>query len=443
MRLLCTLGVAFTAAGCMQPARYERSVSLPAAPEEFVRQALANLKGDRFRFRWDVVRSAGGLFGEVTATFEGERIWPDAVHVMGEWRFDGEVEEEELYGVGDLQYRRAEDGRGWSSGSREEASDPLRQLEVVLGEGPYSFEGEEHRRGRTVFVFTFEPNLALLDPSLTKSVEGRLWIEAERLVPERLLAQETGSGAPSIRWEMSFWDIGGSFDLHLPEIGPRHQIVLEPQSHEIERGESELLTAARAVIEARCRSYAGGGDFDVRLVGRRIVIDLANVGAPFEIAQIAARPGSLALWVSRWPGEPVITLRTEGVEARYGRGSVLAFERERVSRPIVLQHPLLEVGHKYVRNARVVFDDLSRPLVEIGLDRAGAAKLREDRELVGRPLAIVIDGEVIDAPIVRGAESEVLRFGLGLRLPEVQALVAILSADPLSLSLAVREVGVP
>jgi len=434
----CALASMLTVAGCPAPVRYQTPLVPPAPPEEMVEHALGNLAEQPFRFRWELRRHAGGALGQVEATFEGERVWPDLVHVRGAWRFGEEEEEEEAYGIGDQQYKSLGTEREWVRGPREEASNPLGQVEVVLGKGPFSFEGEEIHREKRMYVFGFEPNVALLDPTMTKSVTGQIWVDAERLLPERILAREDGVASPSLWWEMAFDEIGGPLELRLPTAGRRHRIVLEPGAEE--RPQQQLLQAARTVVEARCRSFAPEADIEVDVAGRRIVLDLGNVDAPFKVAQVAVRPGSLELWLGCWPDEDVVTLRAEGVESRYGEGARLAFEREKVSRPLVLLRPLSGTPQGCMRAVRSAFDDLSRPLVEIELDSLCAARLGEDGRLVDRPLAVVVDRRVVDAPIVRRGQLGIIRFGLGMSSDEVRGLVAILESGPLPVALVVKEI---
>lgn len=75
----------------------------------------------------------------------------------------------------------------------------------------------------------------------------------------------------------------------------------------------------------------------------------------------------------------------------------------RTSRTVYL-HPEVIVGNDDVATAGVVQDDApSRFRVTVAFNPAGAGKMRQaTADHLGRPLAVLIDGDVVMAPVLRG-----------------------------------------
>lgn len=199
-----------------------------------------------------------------------------------------------------------------------------------------------------------------------------------------------------------------------------------------------------AVVDAFARStsvtFHRCGDADA------VAAVLAELGAALGGARVVADPGATG-GIDVWPAAGV-----DPVAALAGRPlpDGVRVLREPLSDPadpgrqrlwVLLDPPA--VGSDAIARATQQQDELGRPGVMIDLDATGAAAFATlTAESVGRPVAIVINGEVRMAPVVREAiTGGRLRIDLGAaktpaaQLAEARDLALALSAG----RLAVRE----
>jgi preprotein translocase subunit SecD len=93
-------------------------------------------------------------------------------------------------------------------------------------------------------------------------------------------------------------------------------------------------------------------------------------------------------------------------------------------------------------NSEVEFDGLGSPFVRFSLDAEGTILFEQiTARLVGFPMAIAIDGEIISAPTVRTAIDGGTGIIAGLTEEEARTLVILLNSGPLPESADIRAVG--
>ncbi|KXG78214.1 hypothetical protein AN618_06060 [Fervidicola ferrireducens] len=95
-----------------------------------------------------------------------------------------------------------------------------------------------------------------------------------------------------------------------------------------------------------------------------------------------------------------------------------------------------------VSDARALYDNLNNPVVSLKLNSQGTKKFAEATEkFLGKPIAIVLDGEVISAPVVKSVISngEAVIEGLS-SIDEAAQLAALIRGGALPIDLEQREV---
>ena len=94
----------------------------------------------------------------------------------------------------------------------------------------------------------------------------------------------------------------------------------------------------------------------------------------------------------------------QALATRVPSGSEVLYTTDEPSRPILVQKRIMVSGDSLV-DAQATFDSqTSEPIVSFRFDSSGAKKFgKVTQENVGRPFAIVLDGEVISAPVIRDA----------------------------------------
>ncbi|TYP48712.1 protein translocase subunit SecD [Thermosediminibacter litoriperuensis] len=95
-----------------------------------------------------------------------------------------------------------------------------------------------------------------------------------------------------------------------------------------------------------------------------------------------------------------------------------------------------------VSDARAVYGNLNTPMVSLKLDSEGAKKFAEaTQKFLDKPIAIVLDGEIISAPIVRSVitNGEAVIEGLS-SIDEAAQLAALIRGGALPVDLEQREI---
>jgi preprotein translocase subunit SecD len=222
----------------------------------------------------------------------------------------------------------------------------------------------------------------------------------------------------------------------------------------------ELRSAATWEVTAEAPLSAEDGDAVARVLERRIA-SLVRFGAPASIrrdgsagflvdvrgtkasqadlTRVLTHAGILELIPVerlRAAGEPALGPDEFALPDPALAGTMLVLSRAAVLGPIS------------IKEARAIVSSEGKPSLVLAFDGRNALELRElTRRNVGRPVAIVLDGGVLSAPIVREELPPMvqLTFGPATPLDEVFHTAAILSGGPFpeTVRLTARRLGPP
>ena len=207
--------------------------------------------------------------------------------------------------------------------------------------------------------------------------------------------------------------------------GRNAQLSLDPLALRDER--RRILRQALEIIRRRL-DETGTREPTVRLQGEdRILVQIPGLRDPERVKDLLGRTARLTFHMTDESGG--------GVDA--APGFVRTAHREGgtvdVSRRIF-------VSGEHLTNAQATFQD-GRPVVAFAFDGPGARRFGEvTTENVGRPFAVVLDGEVITAPVIQ----EPITGGNGIisgrfTTEEAQDLALLLRAGALPAPLAIVE----
>jgi hypothetical protein len=392
-----------------------------------VKIGLDRLKNQRsFQFEWQVQR-----FG-VKGDFKGNFRHPDQIGMKGKWKFGEKEEKGEWFASGDEQFEWDRKNKDWKILPRGEETDPLRQMLRILSTSEFEFLRRGRFKGKKIPVYGFKPNAPFLDPSGEKSLHGEIWLEPKTLLPVRVEVTEGGKRSRNdIGWELVLTHFNKPIKIKIPTF--RYQVVLKG----VRRG-------VKKVIEERME----GTDF--KKVAVSVEKDIMKLGFrtsrnPEKVMESLITQGRLQIHLAQFPKEPVSDLIGEaGVDPsgiyplsgvyqeRYGKKARLIFEGDDVARPLILQKLLLT--EEDVREARVAFDELSRPVLQLRLTQQGKEKLSlGTRNHIDRPIGIVSDGKCLSSIILRSQISEKsFQVSGDFTLEEVEGIVLRLRAGPLT-----------
>lgn len=125
----------------------------------------------------------------------------------------------------------------------------------------------------------------------------------------------------------------------------------------------------------------------------RILIQVPGIGSASELKAIIGTTAQLTF-------QPVVT-RTSNAEMPAGAGNELLPSLDTEGEYYVLEQAPVVTGEELV-DAQPAFDQNGRPAVNFRFNTTGARKFGDyTAENIGNPFAIVLDGEVISAPVIQ------------------------------------------
>ncbi|WP_294615316.1 protein translocase subunit SecD, partial [uncultured Roseovarius sp.] len=125
----------------------------------------------------------------------------------------------------------------------------------------------------------------------------------------------------------------------------------------------------------------------------RILIQVPGVGSAAELKQIIGTTAQLTF-------QPVVS-RTSNAEERAGAGNEVLPSLDDEGVYYILERAPVVTGEELV-DAQPDFDQNGRPAVSFRFNPTGARKFGDyTAENIGNPFAIVLDGEVISAPVIQ------------------------------------------
>lgn len=321
-------------------------------PEEIPGFAFKNLKRQRsfaFEYRLEqkepiaVSQSAAGIY-----------ILPDQEEVQGRWTYgDGSSLAFHLVGLGDREYEKTD--QGWEANSRGEETDLLVQVERALALGKLNPTSE-----KPDWEFEFKPNVPFLDPTFSKKIVGRLVVNKNYL-PKRIAAWDENR---TVFWQVDFKDYNQPERVNLPFVKQMRVLVATGGSREaVERIKQRFLTFG---LEAK-----------VSLQGSTVELTLAENIKEEQLQRLLAR-GEFQIARVRW---------LEFQPAAETTGTTFD------GRPVAVESP--ELSNLDLSGARVSYDPLGRPVVELILNPAGEKKFLEfAKNNISNHYGIIIDGTI-------------------------------------------------
>jgi preprotein translocase subunit SecD len=177
--------------------------------------------------------------------------------------------------------------------------------------------------------------------------------------------------------------------------GPEVQLLLEPKRPG--RATEAVMERAREVIERRMRAFAAGGTSVARQGPNRIVVRFRQQDGVEQVKALVGRSARLEFRLVDASATPE---QLRAGQAPIG-SELLPFPEGGQNARIAVRRRAIVTGPMIV-DAGSGFDSDARPSVNIRLDGAGTRRFaRATQENVGRPFAIVLDGDVLSAPLIR------------------------------------------
>ena len=213
-------------------------------------------------------------------------------------------------------------------------------------------------------------------------------------------------------------------------------VVLEVEKPPEEKSVSDATDRALEIIRNRIDALGVTEPVIQKQGTNRIIVDLPGVKNPEKAIQLI---GKTALLEFKLVNDDEEALKKalkgeipEGYELLYMKGGVDERGVRREDVPFLLKKEP-ELTGKYIKDAYVGYDEMGFPDVILVLNKEGAKKFEEvTGRNVGRRLAIILDGVVKSAPVIRE------RIGVGraqitgrFKLEEARELAIVLKSGAL------------
>jgi hypothetical protein len=427
------VALVFSVGGCGRRAGLASVAEDASRTPSFAQESIVKLENQSsFRFRYQFQRKAAPL--RVEGAFEGAYLFPDRKSVKGRLTMGDRTEKLDFVAAGDYEYSLDPQSGDWVERPASEEACPIAQLKKAVGLGGFHYLGRDRVGGKPTSLFSFKPSLAFLDPNMEKALSGRIWVGEKSGLPVKV---EVQSDDGSLSWDMTLVAFNSPVSISIP-LSNSYEVEFA-----VAVGEREGLGRTASILSERLALVELE---NVRLKSRaneRFVIGFDSESSREEMLELVSRPGSLRVRLALWPDGPVSELSHEQIERTYGAGAELTHESSNLANALILTEDL--VTSTDLIKSSLTYDEFSRPVVDIEYKDIISRKVEiATAAHVGRPLAFALDGEVLDAPIVRRAVTgNRLRVGGFTSAVRAKAVSAVLKTQPLPLPvrlISIREV---
>jgi hypothetical protein len=270
----------------------------------------------------------------------GERL-------SGKWEREGEVQEFEYVGLGDIEYSKK--GNDWEKTVRGEESDLFTQIRRLL-----SFDDFEYKGSEDGFFYGFRANVPFLAPDRRKEMVGFMRISSSDYLPTFIWA---GLPDSSIYWtaNVSKYNMGKNIKAPIREYRDYSVAPADTTSGDIR--DAVLNRLRLADVHYRVESALGG-----------LRISL-GVQYALEDVQMMLSPGGLAAY-------RVVNEGGDAARTAYLKGDMY--------KPVFISELLFD--ESAVRSVVVRFDQRSTPYLELRL---------HDRMKIPATVAFEINGTLV------------------------------------------------
>lgn len=186
---------------------------------------------------------------------------------------------------------------------------------------------------------------------------------------------------------------GGGFDLDIAD-GPDQTLVITMTEAAIQALTDRTMAQSLEIIRRRV-DEAGTREPSIQRQGeRRILVQVPGVASTTEIKELIGKTAKLTFHM--------VDGQTADLNRAPGPGKAVFEDAEDPGTGYVVERRAL-VGGDELQDAQPGFDSRTgEPVVNFRFDTSGARKFgRATTENVGRPFAVVLDGQVITAPVIR------------------------------------------
>jgi preprotein translocase subunit SecD len=232
----------------------------------------------------------------------------------------------------------------------------------------------------------------------------------------------------------------GTYTMKMkPRAAEEYKVQAVDQALRTIANRIDKMGVAEPVIQKR----GGPGEHE-------IVVQFPGIDDPQKLKDIIGRPAFLELKLVQGNGSYA---SKDAALQQYGGvlpTNLEILESQKVesggSKVYYIVNKVAAVTGRELKNAFVSRDETGRPAVSFNLNATGAQKFGKlTEENIGRELAIILDGQVVSAPVLRSRitdSGQITGGGTGFSPEEAKDLVLVLKSGALPASMAYEEQSV-
>ncbi len=264
----------------------------------------------------------------VTSKAKGDCVIGRGERLGGSWRYEDKELTFEYVGIMDVEYSK-EDGK-WHESSRGEESDIFAQIDRVL-----EFDAFEFIESETQYRYHFKANIPFLAPGRRKEMVGLIEISRRKFLPEIIWA---GLPDSSIFWKIELSHYNKRKRIEAPVRVWKDHVLIDAHDY------AKTIKKRFELLDI---------DYRIKRLGNDIVL-------------------SVPYCYSREDVEMVLTtavLSVYAIAEDKRSATRVGYVKDDVNRPILLGDVLLDQND--IKNAKIKFDVVSKPYIEIVLHKKG------------------------------------------------------------------------
>jgi len=336
-------------------------------------ERLLNLSG--FKADWIVYRTDIEPYPSFSMNYDVFFSFPDKIKLI-----ENSIDfKEEIIAVGSSEFHKRENH--WEEYPRSELTDIPFQIEMLLMKHEYRYIGKIEQDD-PVLVFSFLPNLPLIDPLERIITTGEILIRESDSLPLEISVYNPDS---SLFWNMKFIE----FENSQPIISPR----LIPFNYIFDFNDPEDTS----ILLQRFRSL-NFEDIKITKSGLYYNIKYRSTDDSDKFIDLITSRGHWDLRIGQWPDSSPEILSRDSIllQEMYGDNSFIDIIGGIPYRVVISQEIVEDVNNDFIENSGVVTDALGRIALRINISDRYFDDFKNILECnEGKLLMLYIDEELL------------------------------------------------
>jgi len=335
-----------------------------------------------FTYTWEFGRDKLSPLPKMKVKLSGKVEVPNKIYLKGTLESGDISEKLNVYSMEEKDYCYNKGKKKWESKEKGEYPNPYEQLKLILSFGNFEFVKFDKIDGVASYLFSFKPNVYLLDPIEATKPKGLIWVSIDSELPLRVKVE---SERRLIHWEMKLSHFNTFANLNVPFSSHKLEIVgIDCKAYDLGN------------IKKRLFFFDFENHNEEKESNGNVILFVQALSITDSLIKEIVKKGELEVYLGEWPRDAIYLLKQDTllVQQKYGKDAKLFFERGIETKPIIALNKIFSnqmFGSFLLKN-----DMLGKASIyaEVKKDNADSlAKIVEAKK--DEPAVIIIDGEAV------------------------------------------------